>query len=160
MSGFGNQPFGSTPYSIGAPAVVDGSPGTILRAAETGQSEGSRYINPTTRDFEIDEHGRMRGQRNVRHLVQMAIQTAKKSSAMRELGLDTDDLEVITGDTEKRLTRALEEAVAHLVSANLIVSLGVTRYRAGPSDGLIAGRVYTRYNWRDVATGEAFGEPI
>lgn len=160
MSGLGGQPFGSSSYSLGTPAITDGSPGKILHDPETGTTEGSRYINPRTRDFEVDKHGRLRGQMNVRHLVQMAIQTAKGSSAVRELGLDSSDLEVITSDTERRLSQALEEAVAHLVGANLIVSLGVTRYRAGPSDGLIAGRVYSKFNWRDVATGEEFGEPI
>lgn len=160
MSGIGGQPFGSSSYSLGTPAITDGSPGEILYDPDTGRSEGSRYINPATRDFQLDASGRLRGQLNVRHLVQMAIQTAKGSAAVRELGFDTSDLDVITSDTERRLSQALEEAVAHLVAANLIVSLGVTRYRAGPSDGLVAGRVYSKFNWRDVATGEEFGEPI
>lgn len=158
MSGFGNQPFGSTPYSLGAPVVTDGSPGKILQAPETQQTEGSRYINPVTRDFELDENGRFRGQPNVRHLVQHAVQTLKSSSAMREFGLDIEDIEVITADTERRLARALDEAVAHLVAANLIVALGVTRFVAGPSEGLTPGRTYTRFAWRDVSTGEQFGE--
>lgn len=158
MAGFGHQPAGSTSAGWGTPALADLPGGDILRDPATGARMGSRRINPLTRDYEIDAHGRLLGEMQVRHLVQMAVRTLKGSSAMRTLGLNTSAMSRITGDFERRLAGALTNAVQHLTDAKLIEVLGVSEYRAGARGGLKEGRVYARFRWRDLTTKQEHEE--
>jgi hypothetical protein len=160
MAGFGNQPAGSSPAGWGTPAIADVSGGTILRDTATGKRLGSRKINPTTRDYALDENGRILGEADVRHLVQMAITTLKDSSAVRSLGLSTTGMSRITGDFERRLLGAVTDAVKHLVTGGLITVLGISQYRASVSGGLREGRVYARFRWRDLTTSQEHEELI
>ncbi len=160
MAGFGHQPAGSSPAGWGTPALADAPCGDILRDPATGRRTGSRRINPLTRDYEMDGCGRILGDHEVRHLVQMAVHTLKGSSAMRTLGLQTTGMSRITGDFERRLLGAVTNAVEHLVSAGLIEVIGVTEYRAGARNGLREGQVYARFRWRDRTTRQEHEELI
>ena len=86
MSGFGSQPYGRSPYGIGTPALATPTGGSVLRDETTGISQGSRRLNPSTRDYDIDEYGRALGANNVRAMVELALSTDLGSSAMVELG--------------------------------------------------------------------------
>jgi hypothetical protein len=160
MAGFGGQPFGGSSYSFGTPTTSDGFVGNVLVDSDTGAQEGSRYIDPVTRDFVLDGNGRVKGHANVRHLVQMAIQTARGSASVRDIGINFDDLEVITGDFQRRLDGVFGEALAHLVRAGYVEPLGVRTYSQGPSDGMPRGRVRMTYEWRDVSSGKTFREEL
>lgn len=158
MSGFGHQPAGSSSAGWGTPGLADAPCGDILRDPSTGRRMGSRRINPKTRDYEMDACGRIVGDHEIRHLVQMAVHTLQGSSAMRALGLSTTGMSRITGDFERRLLNAVSNAVAHLVDAKLIEVVGISEYRASTSGGLREGQVYARFRWRDLTTKQEHEE--
>lgn len=72
MAGFGLMPFGFGPYGFGTPAVGVAPP--------TGAA-GSRYINPQSRDYEIDPATKQQAQMpGVRQRVLLAVTTVLRSS--------------------------------------------------------------------------------
>lgn len=160
MAGFGIQPAGLSPAGWGTPDLADVPGGALLRDTATGKSLGSRKIDSRSRDYELDENGRILGEADVRHLVRMALTTLKDSSAMHSFGLDTTGMSRITGDFERRLLGAVTEAVRHLVTGGLIAVLGISQYRAGASGGLREGQVYARFRWRDLTTSQEHEELI
>ena len=143
--GFGNQPFGSSPYGIGTPAVYPGLGGAILRDAKTGASLGSRRIDPRTRDYVVDSNGRILGMSKTQQLVYLAVSTTKGSAAMRSLGHELAKIDRISGNFFRRLSTTLHAAVQDLVNSGLIVVLGVRAQLVRP------GVVYVALKWRDVS---------
>jgi hypothetical protein len=158
MAGFGVQPAGTSSAGWGTPGLADPPCGDILRDPATGERRGSRRIDPRTRDYAMDACGRILGEREVPHLVRMAVQTLKGSSAMRTLGLSTTGMSRITGDFQRRLLGAVTNAVEHLVTAKLIEVIGVFDYRASAEAGLREGQVYARFRWRDLTTRQEHEE--
>lgn len=148
MSGFGSQPFGSSPYGIGTPAAATESGGSILRDETTGQAWGSRKIDPVTKDYVLDDNGRILGMSDVHQLVLLAVSTTKGSSAMRQLGQEIKGIDRITTNFVRRVDTTLRAAVQHLVDKELIEVLGVT------VDVVRPGVTLARLRWRDLASGE------
>lgn len=161
MAGMGKQPCGLSPTGWGTPNLANVPAGGIMADPKTGEALGSRAIDPLTRDYIIGTNsGRIVGQSDTRHLVQMALHTVLNSSAMRGLGLDGASMRRITPDLRRRLNLAIEASVKHIVDAGLIKSLGVTEYRAGRADGFREGRVFARYRWRDLRTQQEYEENV
>lgn len=148
MSGFGSQPFGSSPYGIGTPAVASELGGSLLRDETTGQSWGSRKIDPVTKDYVLDDNGRILGMSDGHQLVLLAVSTTKGSSAMRQLGQDIKSIDRITNNFVRRVDTTLRAAVQHLVDKELIEVLDVT------VDVVRPGVTLARLRWRDLASGE------
>ena len=159
MSGFGVQPAGTTPAGFGTPDLADVPGGALLRDTATGKSLGSRKIDSRSRNYEMDENGRILGETDVRHLVRMAITTVKGSSAVLPFGLDSSGSR-ITGDFQRRLLGDITAAVKHLITGGFMEVLGVSQYRAGARDGLREGQVYARFRWRDLTTSQEHEEFI
>jgi hypothetical protein len=147
MSGFGSQPNGSSPYGIGTPAVSSGTGGKLLRDTSTGRRMGSRRIDPFTKDYVLDENGRILGMNNTQQLVLMAVSTDKGSSAMRSLGQELRRIERITSNFARRVDTTLRACVQHIVDLGLIEVLGtrVEIVRPGVSKA--------RLLWRDLESG-------
>ncbi len=160
MSGFGVQPAGTSPAGWGTPDLADIPGGAVLRDPATGKSLGSRKIDSRSRDYELDENGRILGEADVRHLVRMALTTVRDSSVLRSFGLNTTGMSRITGDFERRLLGAVTDAVRHLVTGGQIEVLGISQYRAGVNGGLREGQVYARFRWRDLTTSQEHEELI
>jgi hypothetical protein len=160
MSGFGRQPAGTSSAGWGTPGLADVPCGDILRDPATGARMGSRRIDPRTRDYALDGCGRILGDGDVRHLVQMALHTVQGSSAMRALGLNTTGMSRITGDFQRRLLGAVTTAVQHLTDAKLIEVLGISDFRSGAQSGLREGQVYARFRWRDLTTSQEHEELV
>lgn len=154
MSGFGSQPFGSSPYGIGEATVPDAMPGRVYRDPRTGSAFGARLIDPHSRDYVYDENGRALGMSGVLQQVQLAVSTEKRSAAMLELGHELGSIDTISSNLQLRVETALREAVAHLTARGLIEVLGVSMFMAGTGDGLQPGQVHTRFRFRDLTTGE------
>lgn len=147
MAGFGSQPFGTSPYGIGVPATAAAPGGKVLRDPNTGQATGSRRIDPVTKDYVLDEHGRILGMSNTRQLVLMAVTTAKGSAAMRQLGHEIFRIGRVSPNFERRVDFELRRAVQHLVDRDLIEVVEV-QVRL-----LKAGVALARLRWRDLSTG-------
>lgn len=143
MAGFGIAPLGTAPYGLGTPATSSTNGGVLL-PNDLGETQGSRYINPRTRRYEYDEHGRARGQHNIQHLVQMAFLTIRGTSAMTDLGDYAPD-GVIGQNFVSRRKEGITQALSRLTRDKLIaiVSIDVdTRNRP----------VFTIVRWRDLTT--------
>lgn len=149
MAGFGSQPFGSSPYGIGTPAVATELGGKLFQDAASGEQTGSRKIDPLTRDYEINDYGRIAGMSNVKQLVLLAVSTKRGSSAMRELGQELQSIERITSNFARRVDTTLRRSVQHLVDRGLITVIDTTVEIVRP------GVARARLRWRDISTGEA-----
>ena len=147
MSGFGSQPFGSSPYGIGTPATAPEDGGALLRDVDTGQTRGSRKVDPFTRDYVVDTNGRLVGMGNTKQLVLLAVSTKQGSAAMRQLGQTLRDIDRISPNFQRRVDHALRDAVQHLVNSNLIEVVGTE------VEVLRPGVAFARLRWRDVETG-------
>lgn len=153
MSGFGSSGFGSGPYGLGTPVTASAQGGSVLRDAKTGKPQGSRRLNPETRDFDIDTNGRTLGLGNVRALVELALATESGTSAMQALGQALRTIDRIGTSFQYRVRDTVAAAVKHLTDRNIITIDRTTVEDLGPGKRLI--RVF----WRDVTTGqEAFSE--
>lgn len=152
MSGFGSQPFGSSPYGIGTPAVAEAAGGKLLRDSVSGKSTGSLLIQDG--DYVFDENGRLLGMDDVKQLVYLAVKTTKGSSAMRELGQTIRKIDRITSNIEYRVEATLRAAVKHLIDKELveIISVKVEQIREGV--------VIARMAWRNLLTGKADAESV
>jgi hypothetical protein len=148
VSGFGSQPFGSSPYGIGTPAVATPAGGSVLRNAQTGASEGSRFLNPATRDYAIDANGRTLGLGNVRALVEIALSTTSGTSAMQALGHTLRSIARIDNNFEYRVRDTIAASVAHLTDRSIIQLTATTIEDRG------RGRRLIRVFWRDLTTGQ------
>lgn len=146
MSGFGSQPFGSSPYGIGTPATAPEQGGALLRDTATGQTQGSRKIDPFTRDYVLDENGRLLGVGNIKQLVQLAVSTTRGTAAMRRLGQTLREIDRVSPNFQRRVDHALREAVQHLVNDDLIEVVGTEVEILRP------GVAFARLRWRDLET--------
>lgn len=144
MSGFGSQPFGSTPYGIGQPADVDPNGGKILADEFTGESRGSRRLDPRSKDYLVDSFGRIRGMPNVQQLVLLAVSTELGSSSVRELGQELKKIERITNTFARRAASTMGAALQPLVDQGLIEVQSVT------STILANGRAAIRVTWKEL----------
>lgn len=145
MNGFGAQPFGGSPYGVGEPDTGEAPGGSVLRDPATGESTGSRRIDPVTRDYVLDENGRALGMSDVQQLVFIAVATLKGSSAMKALGQSISEIKVIDAGIERQIAAMLTTALAHLTGPKLIEIVSITVKKLHP------GAVHTRLCWRDIS---------
>lgn len=144
MSGFGSQSFGSAPYGLGTPAAAPDLGGKALTHPDTGEQTGSRHIDPATKDYALDDYGRIAGMSNVHQLVLLAVSTKKGSAAMRQLGNELMNIQRITTNFARRADSELRRAVQHLVDRRLIEIVGTSVDIVGP------GVARARLLWRDL----------
>ncbi len=79
MAGFGLMPAGLGPFGLGTPAQG---------AEPPSGPAGSRYLNPITRDYQVDEEtGQFAQMPAVRQRVLIIVLTLKNSSAVKGLGV-------------------------------------------------------------------------
>lgn len=145
MTGAGFAPAGVSPAGIGYVAPVSRDRSRALTDA-TGRRHGSRYIDPKTKQYEVDENGRYRGMPNVAHLVQLAFLTPRGSSALPNLGLAPPSGVLSNGFVPERQA-AVRDALAPYVASGLIeiVTIDVDTKRR-PAVTLV--------RWRDLSTLE------
>ncbi len=143
MSGLGTDYLGVGPYGTGTPETAAGNTGLVLSDAY-GVSQGSRYINSRTRQYEFDANGRVVGMNNTQHLVQLAMLTVAASSAMVTLG-ELSPSGVIGAAFVQRRRASVESALAPLVRSKLIEILSI-------DVDTVNRPVFTRIRWRDLTT--------
>jgi hypothetical protein len=154
MSGFGSQPFGGTPYGIGQPADVDPNGGTVLKDAYANKSHGSRRIDPVTKDYVLNEFGRIVGMDNVQQQVLLAVSMDRGSSSVRDLGNELKKIDRITDNFEHRVDSVIRSALSALVDSKQIEVQSITTTRLGN------GRAFIKVAWRDLTTGNEFVEEV
>lgn len=147
MSGIGKQPAGGTPFGIGTPATAPPIGGVILRDPITGSSTGSRRLDPITKDYVVDEFGRILGMNDVQQLVELAVSTDRGSSAVRTLGQELKKIDRITDNFVRRVTSTFERALKPIVDAGLIEVRSIT-----VTKDAVPGRAFAVVVWRDLTT--------
>lgn len=161
MPGAGLQGGGTTSAGLGTSASATAQGGAFLRDTKTGISHGARMIDPNTRDYVLDDNGRILGLDYVKHAVQMSIHTDRGSSAVQSMGQRLRTLDRITPNFERRVLAILTEALQPLITLGYIEVLGFDQFTAGSAaNGLMPGAVFGRLRWRDLTTGEEEKELI
>lgn len=159
--GAGSQAAGSSSSGRGVAATATGLAGAFLRDTQTGESCPARKIDPLTRDYVMDDYGRLLGMSYVRQTVQLSVHTERGSAAVQAMGHRLRELQRITPGFEKVMLNVLTEAVQPLINQGLIEVVGFTAYRAGDgNNGLQRGAVYGRFLWRDLTTKQEHEERI
>lgn len=161
MLGIGRQAAGSSSAGYGTPEPVATNGGSFLRDPTTGKTLGARRIDPKTKDFVLDENGRILGVDPLRHMVQMSIHTEQGSAADTNCGQRLRSLDRITPNFDKRVLAILTEALQPLVVRGMIEIVDFVSYKAGDNtNGLPRGATYGRLRWRDLSTGQEFKEDV
>jgi hypothetical protein len=159
MSGAGLQKAGSTSAGFGTSAAATEPEGAFLRDTRTGKSLGARKIDPNTRDYMLDDNGRVLGLDYVKHAVQMSLHTDHGSSVDTRMGQKLRSLDRITPNFERRVLAVLTEALQPLISLGYVEVLGFTAFTVGTNrNGLQRGAVYGRLRWRDLTTKQEHTE--
>lgn len=148
--GAGIQPAGASPAGFGAPTQTGLGSNVVLPDTSVGGSHGSRKIHPVTRDYVMNDEGRIEGMNNVQQLVQLAVINAEP---------ELQKLDKLDGGFEKGVLSILSNAVALLVEQGFIEVVGVT-VRMNEEGGLKPGQAVTKFNWRDRTTGEEQSESV
>lgn len=139
--GFGAAACGSFAFGYGAPAQVSATP-----TAEAG----CRFINPRTRDFEVDPStGQLAQMPHTRQRVLMAVTTAqRKATAIPGFGLrgPTKITQTFVAQTQF----AYRSALAHLTREESPV-ISIDGIKVEVYD---VGKVLVTVSYTDLATGE------
>ena len=161
MAGVGLAGCGLSPAGFGTPATATVPEGAFLRDTKNGRSLGARKIDPVTKDYVLDDNGRILGVNYVRHVVQMSVHTERGSAVVQAMGHRLRTIDRITPNIEAQILATLTEAVSPLVTQGLIEVVGFSHFVAGNDlNGLNRGAVYGRFQWRDLTTGLEHQEVI
>lgn len=140
--------YGRQPYGEGTAAVALDGGGKPITNPYSGLQNGSRKIDPFTRDYVVDSTtGRPQGMTNAQQLVYLAVRTDKGSSAMRALGQELMRIQRITSNFVRRVDDTLKSAVQHIVDRGIIQVVGTQ------VDIVRPGVAKARIRWRDLETG-------
>lgn len=140
MAGFGQTPMGTSPFGLGTP---------VARAPEVTGNWGTRWVNPDSRDFEIDSATNQYKQMpEMRQRVYFALVESFGSSTVRPKdGLKRPEK---MGTGFERLQEAeVRAALHHLTDVERVIRI----------DAIIVERVnsqraHTTVQWTDLTTGE------
>jgi hypothetical protein len=136
------------PYGSGTPAVAQDGGGLALKNFTSGEQDGSRRIDPLTKDYVLDATtGRIKGMNDTQQLVYMAVATTKGTSAMQSLGQELMLIQRITSNFARRVDSTLRAAVQHIVDRKLIEVVGTQ------VDVVRPGVARVLLQWRDLASG-------
>ena len=153
MAGVGIAGAGLTPAGFGTPPTAAVPEGAFLRNEKTGASLGARRIDPHTRDYVLDDNGRILGVNYVRSVVQMSVHTEVNSAVVQSMGHRLRTIDRITPNIEQQILTILTEAVQPLINQGLIEVVGFRNFVAGDDlNGLKRGAVYGVFEWRDLTT--------
>lgn len=137
MAGFGNSPFGITPFGTGTPAVAQAPP--------ESPPEGARYLNPSTRDYEQGSDGEYKRMPITRQRVLLALTTLYNSSSVL-IGQGLKLPRKMDRHFEQRARVAVETVLRPLVLERAIRLDGVAVERTS------TGRARIRVDFTDLAT--------
>lgn len=161
MSGAGVQSAGTSSAGYGSSASATPLGGAFLRDTQNGKSLGARQINPATKDYVVDTHGRTLGRNYVQAAVQISIHTTRGSSADTTLGNRLATLDRITPNFERAVLAILTDAVKPLIERGMVEVVAFKQFKPGDDrNGMIKGGVYGRFVWRDLTTGQEHTEGV
>lgn len=145
MAGFGSMAMGTGPFGLGTPATGEDPP---------DGPAGSRYIDPTTRDYAQDpDTKQLKQMPAARQRVLLALMTlVGSSSALPTFGVKPPKK---MGDTyESQMKNAVRLALRHLTDVEQVIRVDSIVVERG-----LGGRSRTTVSFTDLLSDTA-GEPI
>lgn len=139
MAGFADSPFALTPFGTGTPAEANPPP--------TRRIPGARYVNPSTRDYQLDDENELARMPTVRQQMLLAVTTLLESSAV-EPGRGIKLPEKIDENFSSRVRVSVERATAEIVSSGRATVDNVR------TEILQTGRALILISYTDLTTGE------
>lgn len=138
MSGWIGSSFAVTPFGVGTPATATAPP--------KERFTGARYLNPATRDYEVDDEGELARMPPVRQRMLLALTTIKRSSSVAP-SLGTELPAKMGKDFEQVARNAVLEATATIVAS------GDARIDAVQAIVTQVGRAVIIVSYTDLTTG-------
>src|SRR5690348_11993238 len=139
MAGFGVAPLGTSPFGVGTPASAVEPP---------DGPAGSRFINPTTRDYEVDETtGQFKQMPATRQRVLLAVLTLRDSSGIPGFGTRLPPR--MGDDFENRTRNEINRALRHMVEVEKVLLVTDIKIERG-----MGGRARITISFRDLVAGE------
>ena len=92
----------------------------LLDFQNTGNVQTARYIDPNTRDFELNANGTYQGMNSVEQEVQLALLTTFNSSSVLNFGQNFASVKVITPFVKKQMISLLNQCLSYQIQTNLI----------------------------------------
>lgn len=115
-AGFG--PAGA--YPAGTPYIIYPSKDRRIFVDSNNEVQNSRYINPTTKDYELSPNGNIKGMSGIQQLVLLALTTDLGSSSQTNLGNLLSSIKVIGPATKTNATNFVSSALSNLINNNQI----------------------------------------
>ena len=140
MAGFGTMSFGLTPFGLGSPQAPGEAP--------TGGG-GVRFINPVTRDYEIDAAtGQYAQMPSVRQRVMLSVGTELNSSGVEGFGALLP--RKIGADFDAQARSTVVSALRQLIEVEKAIRLDSVTTERGT-----LGRARINISFTDLVTGES-----
>jgi len=139
-----------SPGGVGTPSTAPTTGGIPLRDVVNSGSLAGRYIDPYLKQYVFDSNGRTVGMTETKQLVQLAVQTSRGRSAVKDLGNEMFTVDRIGDSFVQRVQNVYQNALADLVARRLIaiVSIDVT-----PNVNGSPTRAFVLLKWQDLTTG-------
>lgn len=139
MAGFGAMPFGGGPFGLATPPAP---------AEATTGGGGSRFIDPTSKDYGVDSAtGQYAQMPPTRQQVLIALTTLFNSSGVTNFGVR---LPKRMGDTfEAECKSAVASALRHLTEIQKVIRVDLVKIDKGAG-----GRARITVQWFDLVTGQ------
>jgi hypothetical protein len=140
------SPLALTPFGVGTPATITAPP--------ANPPTYCRYINPGSRDLEIDSDTRhFKQMPKLRQRVVLTLLTLKRSSSvLPEVGVEIPPK--LDDRSEQRIRKAVYQAFYRMTTVEKVMRI----------DGLLisrnVGRVQITLAYTDLTTGRPGGEPV
>lgn len=150
MAGFGAAPFGASPYGIGTPDVEYEEGGTILPVDGASPTTRARFIDPVTRQFEVDEFGQLKGMDAVQQQMYLALRTIAGEAIPEQLGNEVLSIEDIGAWFEDDVRDKVKKACSRLIAARLVrlEEIGVDVFKQGGA--------FIRVRWTNLLNGREY----
>lgn len=88
----------------------------LLDVQGTGLIQGSRYVNPTTQDFQLQANGLFVGENAVTQQVWLSLNTTFGTSAQNGFGQTFSQVKVITPAIQALMINALNQTLASMIN--------------------------------------------
>jgi len=139
LTGFGASAMGSAPFGIGTPAAAPDA---------LGLSAGSRYLNPSTGDYQVDPTTEHFAQMpKTRQRVLLALLTRRNSSAVDGFGKRVARRMGDSFEVEERANVA--EALHHMTEVEKVLRVNQVDVERG-----LGGRARVTVHYTDLVSGE------
>jgi hypothetical protein len=145
---FGEFPFGE--IEVGSSQFLFLESDNRNNVDSNNKVQNAIYINPVTKDFELNDNGLFKGMSSIVQMVQLALTTNLGSSVDSGLGININKIKVINASLKTDISGYVNSALTRLISANLISLQKVDVKRESTN------KIFISISWLDLTENTAF----